>query len=110
MLIMRSEEHTSELQSRGQLLHLLSFPTRRSSDLPGPEDSGVVETVFETKHQLTAEHLSKMFGFQYIKVESLEDLKNELTTFYDDSENPKIMEINTSNVDNAGIMRDYFRI
>ena len=78
--------------------------------IPGPEDSGVVETVFETKHQLTAEHLSKMFGFQYIKVESLEDLKNELTTFYDDSENPKIMEINTSNVDNAGIMRDYFRI
>lgn len=78
--------------------------------IPGPEDSGVVETVFETKHQLTAEHLSKMFGFQYIKVESLEDLENQLTTFYDDSENPKIMEINTSNVDNAGIMRDYFRI
>src|SRR5207253_2661646 len=29
----RSEEHTSELQSRGHLVDLPSFPTRRSSDL-----------------------------------------------------------------------------
>src|SRR5437660_837088 len=29
----RSEEHTSELQSRGHLVFLHSFPTRRSSDL-----------------------------------------------------------------------------
>src|SRR5207253_2942927 len=29
----RSEEHTSELQSRGHLVILHSFPTRRSSDL-----------------------------------------------------------------------------
>src|SRR5574339_297163 len=29
----RSEEHTSELQSPGDLLDLHSFPTRRSSDL-----------------------------------------------------------------------------
>src|SRR5690242_4152574 len=29
----RSEEHTSELQSHVNLVHLLSFPTRRSSDL-----------------------------------------------------------------------------
>src|SRR5207253_2478532 len=36
----RSEEHTSELQSRG---HLHSFPTRRSSDLrgEGEQDSGL---------------------------------------------------------------------
>src|SRR5690348_12204704 len=31
----RSEEHTSELQSPVHLVHLHSFPTRRSSDLPG---------------------------------------------------------------------------
>src|SRR5690625_546660 len=34
-LSLRSEEHTSELQSRGHLVDLLSFPTRRSSDLTG---------------------------------------------------------------------------
>src|SRR5690625_267286 len=32
-MLPRSEEHTSELQSRGHLVRLLSFPTRRSSDL-----------------------------------------------------------------------------
>src|SRR5690625_4668835 len=32
----RSEEHTSELQSRGHLVDLHSFPTRRSSDLDLP--------------------------------------------------------------------------
>src|SRR5437867_1293018 len=32
----RSEEHTSELQSPYDLVHLPSFPTRRSSDLGSP--------------------------------------------------------------------------
>src|SRR5699024_7068079 len=31
--LLRSEEHTSELQSRFDLVYLYSFPTRRSSDL-----------------------------------------------------------------------------
>src|SRR5690625_4989817 len=31
--VSRSEEHTSELQSRGHLVAVHSFPTRRSSDL-----------------------------------------------------------------------------
>src|SRR5206468_3809005 len=45
VVVLRSEEHTSELQSRSDLVcrlllsgehrDLLSFPTRRSSDLPG---------------------------------------------------------------------------
>src|SRR5690625_1767449 len=33
ILVARSEEHTSELQSRGHLVYINSFPTRRSSDL-----------------------------------------------------------------------------
>src|SRR5207249_3609176 len=33
ILLMRSEEHTSELQSRFDLVPLHPFPTRRSSDL-----------------------------------------------------------------------------
>lgn len=78
--------------------------------IPGPENSGVMEKVFETKHELSAEYLAKMFDFEYIKIHSLKELDSELKTFYNKSENPKIMEINTSNVDNAEIMRNYFRI
>ena len=78
--------------------------------IPGPENSGVVESVFETRHHLTAEHLAKMFGFEYIIVENQNELENELIDFYKDSERPKIMEINTSNVENAEIQRKYFEI
>lgn len=76
--------------------------------IPGPENSGVVESVFETRHHLTAEHLAKMFGFEYEHVDNHGDLKNVLKEFYLESEKPKILEINTSNIENAKILRDYF--
>lgn len=76
--------------------------------IPGPENSGVVESVFETRHHLTAEHLAKMFGFEYENVNNLEDLKIFLGEFYLESEKPKILEINTSIIENAQIQRDYF--
>lgn len=78
--------------------------------IPGPENSGVVESVFETRHQLSAEYLAKMFGFEYVEINSLEELDSELNQFYSESEKPKIMEINTSEIENAGIMREYFEI
>lgn len=78
--------------------------------IPGPENSGVVESVFETRHHLTAKHLAKMFGFGYITVQNLEELNSELNSFYLDSDHPKIMEINTSEIENAEVMRDYFKI
>lgn len=76
--------------------------------IPGPENSGVVESVFETRHHLTAEHLAKMYGFEYENVNNLEDLKISLDEFYLESEKPKILEINTSIIENAQIQRDYF--
>ncbi|SMC61275.1 2-succinyl-5-enolpyruvyl-6-hydroxy-3-cyclohexene-1-carboxylic-acid synthase [Moheibacter sediminis] len=76
--------------------------------IPGPENSGVVESVFETRHHLTAENLAKMFGFEYENVNNLEDLKLSLEEFYLQSEKPKILEINTSIIENAQIQRDYF--
>jgi len=78
--------------------------------IPGPEHSGVVDSVFETRHQLTAEHLAKMFGFDYTAVDNLEDLNQYLQSFYQDSDRPKILEINTSNIENAEVMRAYFKI
>lgn len=77
--------------------------------IPGPENSGVVEQVFETRHHLSAEHLAKMFGFEYVLVNSSEELNSELKDFYADSNQPKIMEINTSEIDNAQIQRNYFK-
>lgn len=76
--------------------------------IPGPENSGVVESVFETRHHLNAEHLAKMFGFEYENVNNLFELKNSLADFYNISESPKILEINTSHIENAQILREYF--
>lgn len=76
--------------------------------IPGPENSGVVESVFETRHHLTAEHLARMFGFEYENVNNLKEVKNALKEFYQNSDKPKILEINTSKIENAQIQRDYF--
>jgi 2-succinyl-5-enolpyruvyl-6-hydroxy-3-cyclohexene-1-carboxylate synthase len=78
--------------------------------IPGPDKSGVVESVFETRHHLTAEHLAKMFGFDYEIVKSHEELENAIKTFYNPSERPKILEVQTSEVENSEIMRAYFKI
>ena len=78
--------------------------------IPGPENSGVVESVFETRHDLSAHHLAEMFGFEYMLVRNSEELEKEMAEFYEISDRPKIMEINTSNIENAEIQREYFKI
>lgn len=78
--------------------------------IPGPEDSGVLEDVFETRHSLSAEFLAKMHQFEYIKVSSLIEFDEEIQTFYKESNRPKIMEIDTSKVKNEDLQRAYFKI
>lgn len=78
--------------------------------IPGPENSGVVEKVFETTHQLNASHLAEMFGFEYLKADNLETLEQSLNGFYSKSDRPKILEVNTSEIKNEEVMRVYFRI
>lgn len=78
--------------------------------IPGPENSGLVEEVFETRHQLNAKPLAELFGFEYSLITSMDELNLQLETFYSDSDRPKIMEINTSEIENAQIQRDYFKI
>lgn len=78
--------------------------------IPGPDQSGVVESVFETRHHLSAEHLAKMYAFEYESVRNLEELNNALENFYSESNRPKILEIQTSEIENAEVMRAYFKI
>lgn len=76
--------------------------------IPGPDKSGVVEEVFETRHHLSAKPLAELYGFEFEEIKNLEELKESLKEFYIVSERPKIMEINTSHINNAKIQRDYF--
>ena len=64
---------------------------------------------FETPHCLTAEHLCKMYGFQYLKADSKVTVKEQLVGFYETSEKPKILEIFTPSEENDLILSAYFK-
>ena len=76
--------------------------------IPGPSETDVVEDYFETKHHFTAEHLAKMYDFEYNVVSNLTDLENSFNDFYAESNRPKILEIDTRNSANDAILRGYF--
>ena len=77
--------------------------------LPGAKNTADFETYFETTHQMSAEHLSKMYGFEYDAVKDESDLKMKLKEFYAASRSPKILEIFTPRINNDVYLIDYFK-
>ncbi len=77
--------------------------------LPGKEDTDNFKTFFETRHNLSAEHLCAMHRFEYFAASSMESLQNELIGFYTASGSPKLLEITTPALINDKILMDYFR-
>ena len=77
--------------------------------LPGNKNSDNFDTFFETKHNLTAKHLSEMYGFMYRTASSEDELETELESFYQDAENPKILEIFTPRIVNDSVLLNYFK-
>lgn len=69
--------------------------------IEGPTKQPELEEFFETKQQLSANHLAEEFGFFYIKVKNQEELERALGDFYEPSLHPKILEIETSSPKNA---------
>ena len=76
--------------------------------IPGPKSTNAIK-YFETPHSLTAEHLCKMYGFQYLKADSKVTVKEQLVGFYKTSEKPKILEIFTPSEENDLILSAYFK-
>ena len=76
--------------------------------IPGPLTTNAAD-YFETPHNLTAEHLAKMYGFDYVSVESLKELTGSLATFYTESNQPKIMEVFTPKEINDVVLKNYFK-
>lgn len=77
--------------------------------LPGHKDTKNFDTFFETKHKLSAQYLAEMYNFKYKKVSSQQDLILALSSFYKESKQPKILEINTAEQANGEILLDYFK-
>ena len=77
--------------------------------LPGDKNSENFKTYFETKHHITAEHLCKMYDFDYHSVSLDNELKTSLNSFFKESNTPKLLEIFTPSEINDKVLLDYFK-
>ncbi len=77
--------------------------------LPGHQENEVFNTFFETSHCLTAEHLAKMYRFDYFSASDEQSLSDGLQKLYSDSERPAILEVFTPTLLNDKILLQYFR-
>ena len=77
--------------------------------LPGDKHDDYFHTYFETQHQHTAEHLAKMYGFEYNTASDKTTLETQLQNFIK-SENKSILEIFTPTEINDKVLLDYFEV
>lgn len=77
--------------------------------LPGDKNTKNFETYFETTHNLTAEHLCKMYGIEYRSTSEERVLKNELNDFFTENNSPKLLEVFTPRTVNDTLLIDYFK-
>ncbi len=77
--------------------------------LPGHEETPVFNTFFETSHCHTAEHLAKMYGFNYTIASDETTLEQSLVGFYSNNDQPQLLEIFTPTQKNDSILLNYFK-
>ncbi len=79
--------------------------------IPGPTNANqnILDEFITTKHRRTAETVAKTFGFGYVKVDDEVTLDRVLDNFFKPDMQPKILEVNTSQVQNADILKGYFQ-
>ena len=77
--------------------------------MPGHDETPVFNTFFETSHHLTAEHLVKMYDFEYYKASDSESLDQAIDILFVNNDKPSILEIFTPTVENDKVLLQYFR-
>jgi 2-succinyl-5-enolpyruvyl-6-hydroxy-3-cyclohexene-1-carboxylate synthase len=77
--------------------------------LPGHDESPVFNTFFETSHCLTAEHLAKMYGFEYLTASNETTLEKGLELMFAQDEKPVLLEVFTPTLENDKVLLQYFR-
>jgi 2-succinyl-5-enolpyruvyl-6-hydroxy-3-cyclohexene-1-carboxylate synthase len=77
--------------------------------LPGHRDSEEFDTFFETKHNLDASHLCKMFNVDYHRVEEESAFAKAYSKFLNNNDNPQLIEIFTPNEVNEAVLLNYFK-
>ncbi len=77
--------------------------------ISGPSSTNELEQFFETKHKRDAHYFAKQYGFDYHKATNATELKAIFATFFEASENSKILEIQTPRTVNDVVLKHYFK-
>ena len=77
--------------------------------LPGHQENETFNTYFETSHCLTAEHLAKMYQFDYLIASDTNSLKKGLKTMFSQNDKPIILEVFTPTRENDKLLLNYFK-
>lgn len=77
--------------------------------LPGHNETPVFNTFFETSHCLTAEHLCKMFGLNYLTASNEKTLEESVKVLFSNDEKPTLLEVFTPTLDNDSVLLQYFK-
>lgn len=76
--------------------------------LPGHQQTPLFNTFFETQHQLTAQHLAQMYGWNYTVIHDNKNIDSVLGDFFAIQNTPSILEITTPTTVNDKVLKDYF--
>lgn len=63
---------------------------------------------FETTHQLTAQHLCEMYGFDYLSATNEEECQRVKKTFFTTNDRPSLLEVFTPRKINDKVLLGYF--
>jgi len=77
--------------------------------LPGHEEKPVFNTYFETSHNLTAEHLAKMYKINYFTANDVASLEEGIKNLYSNNDAAGILEVFTPTLENDVILKQYFK-
>ncbi|MEH6407508.1 MAG: thiamine pyrophosphate-dependent enzyme, partial [Leeuwenhoekiella sp.] len=76
--------------------------------LPGDKNSEEFDTYFETVHNLSAEHLCKMYNIKFLSASSEAEVENKKEELFKSNDGPALLEINTPRKLNDQILLGYF--
>ena len=76
--------------------------------LPGHKETETFNTYFETSHQLNANHLCKMYGFDYLTATNEIELEESFEKLFSNNESPSLLEIFTPEKINDKVLKEYF--
>lgn len=77
--------------------------------LPGHQETPVFNTFFETAHNLTAEHLAKMYQMNYLISNDENSLEESLKKLFSENEKPCILEVFTPTATNDKVLMQFFK-